>query len=163
MPMEVVCRSRSVDETRAIGEAIGSLLLPGDVVSLSGDLGAGKTAFVQGVARTLGVQGRVTSPSFVIMREYSGDLPMLHVDVYRLNSLQEVIDLGFEEFLDPSRVVLIEWGDAVGPVLPESHLNLEMRIEDETERRLAFRATGPAWLTRLEEVGRLTAPWRGAA
>jgi tRNA threonylcarbamoyladenosine biosynthesis protein TsaE len=163
MAADVVCRSGSVEQTRAIGEAIGALLMPGDVVALSGDLGAGKTAFVQGAARALGVKDRVTSPSFILMREYAGDLPVLHLDVYRLNNLQELIDLGFEEFLDPSWVIFIEWGDAVTPVLPESHLDVELSLSGEDERRLVFRGTGPGWSARIRDVERLTEPWRGAA
>jgi tRNA threonylcarbamoyladenosine biosynthesis protein TsaE len=163
MRAEIVCRSDTVDSTRAIGQALGALLLPGDVVALSGDLGAGKTAFVQGAAVALGVKERVTSPSFVLMREYAGDLPVLHLDVYRLNNLQELIDLGFEEFLDPTRVVFVEWGDAVTPVLPESHLDVRLELDEGDARRIVFAGVGPAWSARIRDVERLTEPWRGAA
>ncbi|MEA2488105.1 MAG: tRNA threonylcarbamoyladenosine biosynthesis protein TsaE, partial [Actinomycetota bacterium] len=99
--------SRSPEETRIVGASLAPVLLPGDVISLSGDLGAGKTVFVQGLATALGVQRRVTSPTFVIVHEYEGRFPILHLDVYRLDSFQEVLDLGFEELLDPEAILLV--------------------------------------------------------
>lgn len=162
MRPEFFCRSRSQEETRKIADAIAPTLLPGDVIALTGDLGAGKTVFVQGVARALGVKSRVTSPSFVLMREYQGDLPILHLDVYRLNSLQELIDLGFEEFLDPSWVVFVEWGDAVTPILPEEHLEVEFRVLSETERSVTFRPFGPIWMSRLAGIAERMGEWEEA-
>jgi tRNA threonylcarbamoyladenosine biosynthesis protein TsaE len=114
----VAVTSKSPEETRILGAALAPILLPGDVVSLNGDLGAGKTVFVQGVAAALGVQARVTSPTFTIVHEYEARYPIVHLDVYRLNSFQEVIDLGFEELLDPQAILLVEWGRAVSPLLP---------------------------------------------
>jgi tRNA threonylcarbamoyladenosine biosynthesis protein TsaE len=165
MTAGVECRSRSADETRAIGEAVGALMRPGDVVALSGDLGAGKTCFVQGAARALGVTSPVTSPSFILMREYQGDLSVVHIDVYRLDHMQELVDIGFEELLDPSRVVFIEWGDAVERMLPESHLDVEIRLDpsDETGRTIAFRPNGETWIARASDLARTIEPWRGAA
>lgn len=159
MTTEVMRLSGSADETRAIGERLGPLLTPGDVVILSGDLGAGKTAFVQGAARGLGVDGRVSSPSFVLVREYEGRIPMLHVDVYRLGSLQELMDLGYEEFLDPRSVVFIEWGDAVDRLLPPEYLEIDIRADGETHRRIAFRSHGAGWTSRLAEVAERTGEW----
>jgi tRNA threonylcarbamoyladenosine biosynthesis protein TsaE len=161
----VACRSRSPEETRAIGEAIGTLFRPGDVVTLTGDLGAGKTCFVQGAARSLGVTTRVTSPSFILMREYDGIIPVIHIDVYRLDNVQELLDLGFEELLEPSHVIFVEWGDAVRRVLPESFLEVEIRMDDSDEegRTIGMHPIGRAWSDRASEIGRLTAPWQGAA
>src|SRR5688500_9095692 len=112
-PRVLTVTTRSVEETRIVGAALAPMLLPGDVLSLTGDLGAGKTALVQGIAAASGVESRVTSPSFTIVHEYRGRYPFIHIDVYRLNSFQEVIDLGFEEFLDPQSIVMVEWGDAI--------------------------------------------------
>lgn len=137
--------SRSAEETRAIGGRLAPFLAPGDVVVLSGDLGAGKTCLVQGIARGLGVVGRVTSPSFVLVREYRGRIPILHIDVYRLGNLQELTDLGYDEFLDSSWVVLIEWGDAVAAMLPDHYLEIEIRGAAEAERHIAMRARGRRW------------------
>lgn len=163
MAAEHICVSRSPEETQAIAEAVAPVLLPGDIVALSGDLGAGKTAFVQGAARGLGVAERVTSPTFVIVREYQGRVPVLHVDVYRLGNLRELVDLGYEEFLDPAWVVFIEWGDAVEVLLPPEWLEVEMRREDDEERRVVFRAHGREWGRRLARVRERTASWKAGA
>ena len=154
-PRVLTVTTRSVDETRIVGASLAPMLLPGDVISLSGDLGAGKTALVQGIATASGIEHRVTSPSFTIVHEYKGRFPLVHIDVYRLNSFQEVIDLGFEEFLDPQAVVLIEWGDAIAPLLPRRHLEVEIRTtdsEDLDERFLVFRPHGQDWVRKIQEM-----------
>ena len=148
------------DETRKSAAALAELLIPGDVVSLTGELGAGKTAFVQGAARALGVQEPVVSPTFVLVREYRGEMPIYHVDVYRLDRLQEVHDLGFEDLLDPAGVVFVEWGDAVEALLPDSHLRVEITSPDEQTRRLKVTARGPSWASRWERLEGLLQPWR---
>jgi tRNA threonylcarbamoyladenosine biosynthesis protein TsaE len=145
----------SPEETRILGASLAPMLLPGDVISLSGDLGAGKTVFVQGLAAAMGVSGRVTSPSFTIVHQYDGRYPIVHVDVYRLGSFQEVLDLGFEELLDPEAVMLVEWGEAVAPLLPRRHLEVEMRRLDQESgdarrRALIFRPRGEEWVRKLE-------------
>ena len=134
-------------------------MLPGDVVALSGDLGAGKTAFVQGAAAALGVTERVTSPSFILVKEYQGRYPILHLDVYRLSNLQELTDLGYEEFLDPSWVVFIEWGDAVGPLLPQALLDVEIRGGADQDRVIGLHARGESWERRLREIEHVLAQW----
>lgn len=152
----LVVNTYSVEETRIVGASLSPTLLPGDVLSLAGDLGAGKTAFVQGVAAGLGVEGRVTSPSFTIVHEYDGRYPIVHLDVYRLDSFQEVIDLGFEEFLDPDSIVLVEWGEAIAPMLPRRHLEVEVRRardpEADDERCLIFRPHGAEWIRKIQAM-----------
>jgi len=143
--------SSSPDETRAIAGVFAPVMRAGDVVLLSGDLGAGKTGFVQGAAAALGVTTRVTSPSFVLVREYQGRVRIVHVDVYRLDTLQELIDLGYEEIFAPDAVLFIEWGDAVSGLLPESRLEVELHITDDDHRRIVIRPTGE-WTTRLDDV-----------
>ncbi len=113
----------SVEGTRAFGRALAARLRPGDVVVLTGDLGAGKTACSQGIAAGLGVTERVTSPTFTIVQEYEGDVCVQHLDLYRLGSVQEVLDLGLDETID-DRVTLVEWGDVALDALPEEHLEL---------------------------------------
>lgn len=152
----------TAEDTRAVGAALAELLVPGDVISLSGDLGAGKTTFVQGAARGLGVEDPVASPTFVLVREYRGDLPVYHLDVYRLDRLQEVIDLGFEDLLDPSGVMFIEWGDAIDALLPDEHLRVELRSGEDDARRLSFSARGPRWAGRWERLEGILGDW-GAA
>ena len=154
-PRVLTVTTRSVEETRIIGAALAPMLLPGDVISLTGDLGAGKTALVQGIAAASGVEARVTSPSFTIVHEYQGRYPFIHIDVYRLNSFQEVIDLGFEEFLDPQSVVMVEWGDAIAPLLPRRHLEIELRRsndEDPNDRFIVFRPHGQEWIRKIQEM-----------
>ncbi len=152
----------ALEETRKAAAAVADLLVPGDVVSLTGELGAGKTAFVQGAATALGVEEPVVSPTFVLVREYRGSLPIYHVDVYRLDRLQEVHDLGFEDFLDPQGVVFVEWGDAVEPLLPDTHLRVELRSEDDDSRRIRVSARGPGWAPRWERLESALQPWRTA-
>src|SRR5205823_505658 len=123
----------SAEGTRALGRAVGEALRPGDVVALSGDLGAGKTAFVQGAAQGLGVSGPVVSPTFTLVREYAGRVPVVHVDVYRLDRLQDVLDLGLEDYLDGGSVVFIEWGDVIQGLLPESWLGVWLSMDEGDE------------------------------
>lgn len=154
--------TRTPDETRTVGAGLAELLVPGDVISLTGDLGAGKTTFVQGAARGLGVGEPVVSPTFVLVREYRGEVPVYHLDVYRLDRLQEVIDLGFEDLLDPSGVIFVEWGDAIDALLPDEHLRVELRTDDGDARRLSFSGRGVRWAGRWERLEGVLGPWGNA-
>jgi tRNA threonylcarbamoyladenosine biosynthesis protein TsaE len=149
--LEVVCET--AEATMAVGEAVGSLALPGDVILVHGELGAGKTTFVRGAARALGVREKVASPSFVLVRQYRGSFPVLHVDVYRLEKFQEVIELGLEDILDPHAVVFVEWGEAVEPLFPQSHLKVRLEVEG-SSRRLRLSSAGGAWADRWEALAR---------
>ena len=104
------------------------------MIVLAGDLGAGKTAFVQGFGRGLGVTERITSPTFTLVHVYEGRLPVHHLDVYRLEQLSEALDLGLPEMLDEGGVVLIEWGDAILPVLPHDFLEVRLTFGDRRRR-----------------------------
>jgi tRNA threonylcarbamoyladenosine biosynthesis protein TsaE len=151
--------TRSVDETRALGEGVARTLRAGDVVVLAGDLGTGKTAFAQGVARGLGVTEPVVSPTFTIVREYQGRLPLAHVDVYRLDRIQELHDLGFDELLD-ERVTLVEWGDVAAPVLPPERLEVRLELSqvgDDREIRLS--PLGESWQARARRLAEVVAPF----
>jgi tRNA threonylcarbamoyladenosine biosynthesis protein TsaE len=110
--------SRSPEDTQAIGERLGARLEAGDVVACIGELGAGKTCFLQGLARGLGVQADVTSPTFVLINQYRGRLPVYHVDAYRTESLTELVDLGVEELFHGDGVAVVEWADKLLPLLP---------------------------------------------
>ncbi len=152
--------TKSVDDTRALAAEIATLASPGDLIVLAGDLGAGKTAFAQGFARGLGVDEPVTSPAFILVRTYEGRLPMVHLDVYRLEHMQELVDLGIAELLDEGAVTLVEWGDAVTPALPADFL--EVRLEAGTaadDRLLTVRSVGPAWPPRADALRLALAPW----
>lgn len=158
--MNVVATTASVDQTRDLAHALSSLARPGDVIVLAGDLGAGKTAFVQGFGRGLGVTDRITSPTFTLVHVYEGRLPVHHVDVYRLGQLSEALDLGLPEMLDEGGVVLIEWGDAILPVLPHDYLEVRLTFGGgDDDRRLDLRPVGPAWIPRAAAVAGVLSPW----
>jgi tRNA threonylcarbamoyladenosine biosynthesis protein TsaE len=157
--------TRSPEESLVVGSALAPALVPGDVISLSGELGAGKTVFVRGVARALGVVRRVTSPTFTIVHHYAGRYPLVHVDVYRLRSFQEVLDLGFDELLDPEAILVVEWGEAVAPLLPRRHLDIDIRRAgtDDSERVLQFRPHGDDWIRKLQSMRAMAEPLLAAA
>lgn len=145
-------RTDSPDATRAVAATLGELLVAGDLVLLVGDLGAGKTAFAQGLARGLGVEEPVTSPTFTIVAEYQGRLPLAHVDVYRLERVQDLYDLGFDELVDEG-VTVVEWGDLIEQVVPGEHLVVRIHggVTD-NERVLEFSYHGSRWRARRETV-----------
>jgi tRNA threonylcarbamoyladenosine biosynthesis protein TsaE len=156
----------TVDDTRAAGEALAPLLEPGDVVSLTGELGAGKTAFVQGATTGLGITSPVMSPTFVLVRDYEeGRLPVHHADVYRLGTIQDAIDLGLDEMQDEGAVTFVEWGDAVEQLLTQDHLTVELTTADDVSdrRRIRIGSDGDAWARRWPAVERALAAWTGGA
>jgi len=150
-------KSGSPEATRVLGERLGELLRPGDVVALMGELGAGKTCFVQGVARGLGIAAKVTSPTFVLIREYEGRLPLYHFDAYRLGGPEEFRELGSEEYFDASGVSVIEWAECVAAALPEDRLEVELlRVPGEEDARLVrFSGTGKRAGAVVEELRRV--------
>src|SRR5262245_14888584 len=155
--MVVSIRVASVDETRLAAAALAPLMRGGDVLLLSGDLGGGKTAFVQGLAAALGVTGRVTSPTFVLAQTYEGRLRLHHLDVYRLVNPAEYIDLNLPELLEDGAVTAIEWGERVRPELPSDYLLIRFRLGEAAEsadvRVLEFEPVGPSWESRAEALG----------
>jgi tRNA threonylcarbamoyladenosine biosynthesis protein TsaE len=159
--VRLLARTSSVDETRDLASAVSALARAGDVVVLAGDLGAGKTAFVQGFGRGLGVSDRITSPTFTLVHVHEdGRLPMHHLDVYRLDQLSEALDLGLAEMLDDGGVVLIEWGDAITPVLPHDYLEVRLTFGDgDDDRQVAIRAVGDVWAGRSHPLTGAVAPW----
>lgn len=126
MRVELISPSPAV--TRSIGATLAAVLRPGDVVVLAGELGAGKTCLVQGLAAALGHEGRVTSPTFLLARRLDTDPPVVHADAWRLDRVGDVFDLG-DELLDDDVVTVIEWGDAVADALPADHLTVDLSIE----------------------------------
>ena len=150
----------SVDDTRDLAAEVAALAAPGDLIVLAGDLGTGKTAFAQGFARGLGVEEPVTSPAFILVHTYEGRLPLVHLDVYRLETMQELVDLGIAELLDDGAVTLIEWGDAVAPGLPADFL--EVRLEAGSgpdDRFFSLRTVGPGWPPRIRALKEAVAKW----
>lgn len=158
--MRIQLRAQTAGDTRSVGEAFADLLRPRDAVILTGELGAGKTTLVQGIARGLGVTDRVVSPTFTLVREYHGRLEVAHVDVYRLERIQDVMDLGLEELGDGEAVLLVEWGDAVEEVLPADHVTIELTgAEDDDTRRLVFTPGGQTWVERWERLEQAMSRW----
>ena len=139
-------------DTQAFAGRLASIVRPGDVIVLAGGLGAGKTLFTGGLAACLGVEEAVVSPSFVLVRQYrSGFMPLVHVDVYRLGSINEFEDLDVFELAEDG-VLVIEWGDAIESTLPEDNLRVEFRVDDDEERTLRLVPSG-SWSHRdLGEV-----------
>jgi len=155
--VELAIRTATADDTRAAGAELAVLLQPHDVVVLTGELGAGKTTFVQGVARGLGATEHVASPTFTLVREYvSGRVPLAHVDLYRLDREQDVIDLALDELEEGERVLLVEWGDPVAELLGHERLRIEFLGEDSTgideTRRISFMTVGHSWEERAEAI-----------
>jgi tRNA threonylcarbamoyladenosine biosynthesis protein TsaE len=128
------------------------MLSEGDVISLSGDLGAGKTVFTKGLAEGLSISEPVTSPTFTIIKEYSGRLPLYHFDVYRLSDPNELDALGVDEYFYGDGVSVVEWGDKVEELMPDIHVDVRMlRLVDESFRRIEIAPHGASWQTRVEK------------
>jgi len=143
----LILHSHSVDETRAVAARLAGDVRPGDLLLLEGDLGAGKTAFVQGLAAALGSPEPVTSPTFTLAHRYRGGrLTVHHLDAYRLETIDEAADLGLDELLDDDAVTVIEWGDRLRAVLPGDRLEIAFRLgEGDDDRTLELVAGGPRW------------------
>jgi tRNA threonylcarbamoyladenosine biosynthesis protein TsaE len=136
-PAEIV--SASAEATEAAGERLGRTLGPGAVVALTGELGAGKTCFVQGLVRGLGAAVRATSPTFVLVNEYKGRVPVHHVDAYRTDSMTELMDLGLLEMFGGEGVTLIEWADKLTPLLPPDTIHVHIAGVGDEPRTIMIR------------------------
>lgn len=147
--MSLRARTSGVQGTREVAGAVAALAAAGDVILLSGELGAGKTAFAQGFGAGLGITEPITSPTFTLARQYQGKLALHHLDVYRLERFAEMDDIGVSELLDGNGVVLIEWGDAVAPALPNDYLEVTLTYgEGDDDRDLELRCVGRRWSSR---------------
>jgi tRNA threonylcarbamoyladenosine biosynthesis protein TsaE len=158
----ITARTKSGEDTKELAAALAALATPGDLILLAGDLGSGKTTFAQGFGAGLGVQEPIVSPTFTLVRNYHGRLPLIHCDVYRLDHLQEVIDLGLSELLDEGGVALVEWGDVVVPTLPADFLEVRLEYGDPTtddDRTLSLRIVGPTWSPRHAAIGAALSRW----
>jgi len=132
--------SKSADETIALGKQIGKALKPNDVVCLTGDLGAGKTTLIQGIAEGCGVKDYVTSPTFIIINEYQGRLSFFHFDLYRLNDVFEIEDLGVEEYFERGGVCVIEWAEKLDGLKPKNVKEIKIEIVGDNERKIRISA-----------------------
>ncbi len=134
-----------------MGRKLGERSSPGDIILLSGGLGAGKTCLAQGILWGVGVGGFAPSPSFVIIREYRGRLPLYHIDLYRL-SVEEVEDIGIEDYLSQDAVCVVEWAERGEAIFPSHNLLISMRIVSETSRLLEFKPRGPHYLRLMQDL-----------
>ena len=132
----------SPEETSRAGEQLGETLGPGTVVALTGELGSGKTCFIQGLGRGLGVARAPTSPTFVLVNQYAGRVPLYHVDAYRTESLTELLDLGLEELLGGEGVTVVEWADKLLPLLPPDTIHVHIEGVGDEPREITIRIPG---------------------
>lgn len=145
----------SPEETRELGEYIGKLATPGSVFLLEGELGAGKTCLTQGIAWGLDINEYTLSPSFVIMRELYGRLPLYHIDLYRMDNIEESMELGLEDYLYGKGVCVVEWAEKALSILPEEHLIILIKYISDTEREFELKPEGKLYediLTQLKKV-----------
>lgn len=155
--MEIDLLSSHEEDTMHIARALGEILRPGDVVALSGDLGAGKTVFCKGVGEALGIPaGRIASPSFTIVTEHQGRVPFCHIDVYRLSSVEEALDIGLDEVLSGEKICLVEWAEKIRILLPNDCIGITFHILSSEGRRLSLTAMDdPRFTTFRSRIGHL--------
>lgn len=148
--------THSATQTQKAGEVLARLLQPGDIILLEGDLGAGKTTFTKGIGQGLQVEGYVNSPTFTLVNEYRGRLPLYHMDCYRLESGQEALDFGLEEYLYGDGVTIVEWPERIEEVLPDEVLRIKLGYVNDTKRAIRLEPIGSRYLA-------LTAEFKKAA
>lgn len=142
-------KTYSEDETKEIAEQLAPLLDRGDVLTLEGDLGAGKTTFTKGLAKGLGISRMVNSPTFTIIKEYEGNIPLYHMDVYRLEDSNG--DLGFDEYFYGDGVTVVEWAHFIQELLPDEYLKITIKYVTENEREFTFAPIGERYVHVCEE------------
>ena len=149
--MEVSFVSNSKEETRSFGKVLASVLKAGDVILLEGDLGAGKTTLVGGVAKGLSIEGDVISPTFNIMKCYfGGKLPLYHIDAYRLEN--QNIELGLDEYIEGNGACFIEWPVFIEPLIPDEHLKISLHHLGEDRRKVVISSDDPRWFAFIEKA-----------
>ncbi len=148
--------SHSPEQTQELGKRIGELALPGDIFLLVGDLGTGKTCLTQGIAWGLGIKEHAMSPSFVIMRELYGRLPLYHIDLYRLDRLEESVELGLDDYLYGRGVCVVEWAEKALSILPTEYLLIKISYLSDTERSFQIEPSGQRYLDMVEQLKRFS-------
>ncbi len=145
--------SNSADETFKIGQKLGTLLQRGSLICLSGDLGAGKTAFTKGIGKGLEIEEHVTSPTYTIINEYEGRIPLYHFDVYRLESVEEMYELGYEEYFYGDGSIVVEWADNVKEIIPNERLWITiLKTKDDDSREIILEPTGEIYSNIVKEL-----------
>ena len=154
--LETQVISTSPEETRAIGRIVGEHAAAGDVVLLTGELGAGKTCLTQGILHGLGSDDLARSPTFVLISEHRGRMPLYHMDLYRVGSVEQTEELGIEEYLEGDGLTVVEWADNVPGIFPDDSLRIHIELVSECERHLSFTAATDRLAGVLETVYRMT-------
>jgi tRNA threonylcarbamoyladenosine biosynthesis protein TsaE len=154
--------SDSRERTLEMGRLIGAILERGDIVALIGELGSGKTCFTQGLAKGMGVAENVpvVSPTFTLINEYPGKIPLFHLDVYRLSGPRDLEDMGYEEVFYGGGIIVIEWAEKIQDILPAKTLFVRMRYIDENTREMIFEGPGGK-IRKLEEILKVNASHQG--
>jgi len=134
----MIFETSSSEETIELGKRLGTVLSKGAIIAFFGDLGSGKTTMIKGVAQGLGVKELVKSPSFVVVTEYQGRLPVYHIDLYRISKSNELPEIGFEQYLYSDGVSLIEWAERAGNLLPESAIKVQIEITGQKQRKITI-------------------------
>lgn len=154
MNYSITIKTTSVKETIAIGKKLGKLMSPGDVIYLTGELGAGKTCFVKGIAKGLGIRGKdITSPTFIIINEYKGKIPLYHIDLYRIGVIDDLRDIGMDEIVYGKGVTAIEWAERIKDVLPDERLDVTLKWVDDKTRTIEMNAFGRHHKEMLDKLG----------
>jgi len=144
-------RTKNEEETIELGKKIGALLENGDIVCLTGDLGAGKTAITKSIAAEIGIEDSVTSPTFTIVNQYYGKVNLNHFDVYRINHVEEMYDIGYEEYFYSEAINIIEWANLIEELIPDEHIWIDIRIgENPLERIFAISSKDKTITKRIE-------------
>ena len=144
--------TKSPEDTQELGRRLGELAQPGDIYVLTGKLGAGKTTLTQGIARGLGTKENAMSPSFVLIHELKGRLPLYHIDLYRLDKIEEISALGLDDYLFGDGVSVVEWGEKAGDILPDESLSIEIEYLDGDERSIEIKANGARYEGLLKQL-----------
>src|SRR5665648_589719 len=153
--MNLTIITNSPEETKKIGKEVGKLVRPGDLLAFSGELGAGKTCFIQGISKQLEVKDYVPSPSFPIINENPGKIPIYHFDLFRLNSAEEVLEVGYEEYFYGEGLTVIEWAEKIEQLLPKEHLKIDIKFKDRYERIISFISQEDRFKKFLKELSRI--------
>jgi tRNA threonylcarbamoyladenosine biosynthesis protein TsaE len=151
--LEIV--SSTPEETERIGWLLGEALRGGETIALAGELGSGKTTLVRGIARGVGCDSaEVASPSFTLINEYNGAVPLFHIDLYRLESERELYEIGYEEYIGGDGAVVVEWADKVPQAVPKESLWITLKYLDAERREIVMRAQGDRYKQAIEELRR---------
>jgi len=153
--MNLTIITKSPEETKNLGKEISKIIKPGDLLAFYGELGAGKTCFIQGISLGLEVKDYVTSPSFTIINEYQGKIPIYHFDLFRFDNAEEILELGYEEYFYGEGLIVIEWAEKIERFLPKEHLKIDIKFKDCYERTISFISQGDRFDKFLKELSKI--------